>query len=264
MTTNNNSSASQIEIMTAGGALLGRILSRLIQHAQPGITPLELNQLALDLISKAGASPSFTTVPGYDWAICLNINSGVVHGIPTANLLVAGQLVSLDIGLIYRDYHVDMSESFIVSGAKSIPNAKIKKHLLQAGREVLNTAIKRAKAGRRIGHISQAIEQGFVHHNLQPIKTLTGHAIGRRLHQDPMIPQYLSSPISRTPRLIEGMTLAIEVIYSSGSSEMVVGSDNWTLSTKDTSLAGLFERTIVVTPSGGQIITPLPSANDFN
>lgn len=240
----------QLQAMRAGGKKLSRIRDELLVAIKPGISLSQLDILAETLITQTGGQPAFKQVPGYHWTTCINVNAGVVHGIPDSYILRQGDIVSLDIGLYYQGFYTDTSVSI---GVGQISPEAVR--FLQAGRVALKTAINTAKPGYHVGHISQALETSLRKYGYQPITTLTGHGIGRQLHQFPPIPGFLTGDITTTPKLEPGMTLAIEAIYTQGNPEVITEADGWTITTRDGKLAGLFEETVAVTPSHPLVLT---------
>ncbi len=244
----------EIEIMKVGGQRLAEVMRKSLALVKPGIALSQINQKVEELILKKGGRPSFKMVPGYRWASCLNVNQGVVHGIPNGYCLKEGDFLSLDIGFRFKGFHTDMSRTIKVSGEKD-KNQDDK--FLKAGRRALKKAIEAARAGNHVGHLSQAMEKELRGAGLSPIEVLTGHGVGRKLHEAPPIPCLLVGSIKLTPKLEAGMTLAIEVIYAQGSPEVILKSDNWTIETTDGKLAGLFEDTIAIQAGKPLVLTAL-------
>ena len=242
----------EIEIMKEGGQRLAQVMKETLAVVKPGMALSQINQLMEELILKKGGQPSFKMVPGYHWASCLNVNQGVVHGVPGDYRLKENDFLSLDIGLVFKGFHTDMSRTIKVSREKSKGQAD---EFLEVGRRALKKAIETARAGHHIGHLSQAMEKEIRKAGFSPIEVLTGHGVGRKLHEAPPIPCLLLGSIELTPRLEAGMTLAVEVIYAQGSPEVVLATDNWTIETADGQLAGLFEETIVIQPGKPLILT---------
>jgi len=245
----------EIKVMKEGVKRLRRILRRVLNKAKPGIRLSQLDRLAESLIEKQKGLPSFKMVPGYKWATCINVNQGVVHGIPDNYRLKENDVISIDMGMKFGGLNVDEAWTILVQSANLRPELRSreckvqseeKKKFLEAGKKALKAAIRVAKAGNRVGHISLAIEKEIKKSGLSPIQALTGHGVGRKLHEEPKIPCYLQEKIVVTPLLKPGMTLAIEVIYSKGSPELILKNDGWTLETADGSLAALFEKTVFV------------------
>jgi len=243
----------QIQTMKEGGRKLAYVLQQVLQEAKPGVALWQLDSLAEELIKKQGGEPSFKTVRGYHWATCININEGVVHGIPGKYQLKEDDLVSLDVGILYQGLHTDMSRTVRV---KEQEGRRAKEdEFLKAGERALKKAIAVAKAGKRVGHISQAIEKEIRQAGFSPVEVLTGHGVGKKLHEDPLIPCLLLGGIEQTPLLKNGMTLAIEVIYAQGKPEVVLADDNWTIETADGKLSGLFEDTIAILQNQTLVLT---------
>jgi len=241
--------AKEIGLMREGGRKLAGVLDQVLRAVKPGVSLKELDQLAESLVKKQGGKPSFKMVKGYHWATCININQGVVHGVPGNYRLRNGDFVSVDIGMFYKGLHTDMARTIPVQTKNDI--------FLKTGEKALKKAIKATKPGNRVGHISKAIEKEIKKAGFSPVKALTGHGVGKKLHEDPQIPCFLKGKIERTSQLKLGMTLAIEVIYTQGKPDVVLAPDGWTVKTADGKLAGLFEDTVVVTAKGGKVLTKL-------
>lgn len=237
--------------MTTGGAMLGRVRAALYEYAQVGVSPSEIEAHARKLIKAEGAELSFTKVPGYSWATCINLNDGVVHGIPTSTTpLKNGDLLTVDVGVYYKGYHTDAAFTKVVGTASP---AQIR--FLKAGMEGLKKAISAVKPGNYIGDISAAMDTTVKKYGYSCTKELTGHGVGRELHEEPMISNVIVCPREKTPRIKVGSTLAIEIIYVEGEPSLVMGVDNWTISTKDGKMAAVHEETVVVTDDGCSILT---------
>jgi len=255
MTKFNLKSEEQIRIMAEGGKKLSWIRNHLISKIKPGIKTIELENLAQKEILKAGGEPSFKTVKGYNWATCVSINDEVVHGIPGERIIQEGDVIGIDIGLLYKGFHTDTAWTVLVKSEKLKVKSETER-FLRVGEKTLEEAIRIVKPGGRIGQISQVIEQNIKKAGYSPVKVLTGHGVGRELHEEPPIPQFLQGRIDLTPEILPGMTLAIEVIYNLGTSEVVLKSDGWTIVTEDGKISGTFEKTIAVSQNGVIILTP--------
>jgi methionyl aminopeptidase len=249
----------EIAIMTEGGKKLGLVMKEVLAGVEPGVMLSTLDKLAESLIIKAGGQSSFKMVKGYHWATCININQGVVHGIPGDYRIKSGDLFSVDIGLYYRGFHTDMARTVWMQNPKScLPAGRpdiLNPNFLEAGEKALKEAIRVVKQGNYLGQISRAIEQVIRQAGYEPVKELTGHGVGKNLHEEPMIPGFLAKDIRETPILKTGMTLAIEVIYAQKKPDLVIKDDGWTIETEDGSLAGLFEDTIAISGCGIQNLT---------
>lgn len=242
--------SKKLEAMREGGKKLAEIRDRVTATVRPGVKLMELDRLAEILIDQSGGEAAFKRVPGYRWATCINVNAGVVHGIPDDYEIKPGDVVSVDVGLYYQGYYTDTATS-VAAGKGSQATARF----LQAGKQALIQAVGAARARRRVGHISQAIEAIIKAYGYQPVQALTGHGVGRSLHEPPAIPGWLGGDVAATAELKTGMTLAIEVIYAQGSPEVVREADGWTVRTADGQLAGLFEKTVVVTEGEAEVLT---------
>ena len=240
----------EIAIMREGGKKLGTILEDLLEFSAPGIVLMDIEKRACDLIEKAGAAASFKTVPEYSWATCLNVNEVVVHGIPTPYVLKEGDILTIDIGLIYKGFHTD------TAGTKIIGSSKKNERFLAIGKLALSRGIAASVIGNRVGNISKVVQETIEGAGYSIVKSLVGHGIGRDLHEEPQIPNYLRGAIENTPLLQEGMTIAIEPIYAMGRGEIVYQNDDgWTLATRDRSLTSVFEHTLAITKDGPVILT---------
>lgn len=242
----------EIEIMREGGKRLAWVCKQVLREVKPGVKLAELDLFAEALIKKQDGLPSFKTVKNYRWATCINLNQGVVHGIPDETRIKVGDLASLDLGMLYQGFHTDMARTVRIKNSEfRIKNSEF----LEVGKKALKAAIQKARPGNRVGDISAAIEREIRQAGFRPVKTLTGHGIGRQLHEQPPIPCFFKGKVNKTPRLRQGMTLAIEVIYVQGNPDLIIKNDNWTMETADGSLAGLMEDTIAVTAKGPLVIT---------
>lgn len=244
-------SGEEIRIMIEGGKRLKKVMSDLRRQVKSGMTTKQIDQIANNLIKKAGGEASFKTVKNYHWATCLSINNQVVHTPPTARILKEGDLLTIDIGVYYQGFHTDYAETFSIGQA----NDKQSEKFLQVGRETLIKAINQFKENNHLGQLSQAIEKGIRGHGYSVIKQLTGHGIGKRLHEDPYILGYLDRPINQTLIIKKGLVVAIEVIYAQGGENVNLEKDPWSLATEDGSLAACFEHTVAITNQGSLILT---------
>lgn len=243
--------------MKEGGKKLGIILEKLLAYLQPSVSLLEIEDLANRLINQDGGEASFRTVSGYKWATCLCVNEAVVHGVPNAYILQEGDILTIDVGFLFKGFHTDTAWTKIVHSKTSQEQNKLKELFLKIGEEALWKAIDQAKVGNRIGHISHAI-QDVVERvgGYKIVRTLVGHGIGKSLHEAPQVPGVPKGTIDSTPLLEKGMTIAIEVIYAMGKSDVVYNNqDGWTISTRDKSLSAVFEHTIAITENGPLILT---------
>jgi methionyl aminopeptidase len=239
----------EIKIMAEGGKKLASVKKALAEAVKANVAASDIEKLAVERIEALGAKPSFMMVPGYKWATCVNVNDGIVHGIPDSKLIFKeGDLVSVDVGLFYKGFHTDTSFSVVIGN-----NPKLTK-LLETGRSSLKKAISNARVGKKLGDISKAMEEGLEKDGYSPIEALVGHGIGRNLHEDPMIPCYTGYP-GDDFKLPEGAVLAIEIMYTTGSPSVKTDRDGWTIRTRDGKISALFEETVAVTKDGPFVLT---------
>ncbi|MBI3954495.1 type I methionyl aminopeptidase [Candidatus Collierbacteria bacterium] len=239
----------KLQAMKEGGKLLGRIKSQLVKRVMPGLTGVEIDSLADELIRKANGEPSFKSVRGYHHATCITVNSGIVHGIPNHHLFQPSDLITIDLGLIYQGYHTDTS---VTVGLP--PLSKDTANFLTKGKVALAKAIGEALPGNTIYQVSQAMQKEIESGGFSVIRDLTGHGIGRHLHEPPHIPCF-ADPSQKNLLIKKGQALAIEVMYSMGDYRLKTEADGWTLSTKDNSLSAMFEETVFITETGNLVLT---------
>ncbi len=244
-------SDEEMEIMTEGGKKLGAIKKELASKVREGVNALEIELLAQKLIKKEGGKPSFMMVPGYSWATCVNINEGLVHGIPKKEVVFKkGDVVSIDVGMFYRGFHTDTSITIAVEPEKETEK------FLEAGKTALRKAIQVCRPGKNIFDISSEIEGTIKKAGYTPIKALVGHGVGRELHEEPAIPCFVpDNPKLINPKIEAGMVLAIEIMYTHGNPDIEIGKDGWTISVADGKISALFEETVAVHSAGPFVLT---------
>jgi methionyl aminopeptidase len=249
----NLKTSQEVALAAESGKILGRIMGEVFKKIKPGLNTLEINDWIEEKIIRSKAKASFKLVPGYHWAACIGVNDEVVHSIPRKDKIIKkGDLLKIDAGVYWKGFHSDASWTVLVGDSKfDIENSKF----LEAGKMALKKAIQQARPGNRIGHISQAIQQTIEKAGYSPVKVLTGHGIGRKLHEEPFIPGVLKGKIEKTEPILPGMLLAVEVIYNQGKAEVIMENDGWTISTKDGKMSGLFEETIAVGENGPLTLT---------
>ena len=244
----------EIEIMHQAGKILAETLYEVLAYAKPGVSELELDALAEKLIRSKGAVPGFQLVPGYKHTICVATNDVVVHGIPTDYKLKEGDVIGIDCGAYLNGFHSDMAETIYIGEKTTMPESV--KIFLQTGKQAMLNGIAAVRPGNHVGNVSQAIQLEVEKHGFSVVRSLIGHGVGKELHEDPEVPGYLDVAMKKTPRLVPGMTIAVEVIYNQGKPDvMYSGVDDWTIKTADGTLGGLFERTVVVTETGVALLT---------
>ena len=240
----------EIKTMAEGGRRLGRIKKALEEKIGEEVRASDMEELAVDLIEKEDGKASFKMVPGYSYVTCVNVNEGLVHGIPTSNVVFKkGDLVSIDVGMFYKGFHTDTSFSVGVA-----PGAEVQR-FLEVGKKALEKAVDAARSGKHIYDISKAIEGTVMGAGYSPIRALVGHGVGRELHEEPQIPCFVPGKIEDSAEIKPGTVLDIEVMYALGVPDVVQMSDGWTIAMCDGKISGLFEETVAVLASGPQIIT---------
>ncbi|HSX39469.1 MAG TPA: type I methionyl aminopeptidase [Candidatus Saccharimonadales bacterium] len=236
----------EIKVMLEGGKISTMALRGVLSAIKPGVTLLALDTIAHDILVQNNAKPSFTTVDDYKFTTCINVNDGIVHGLPNGYKIKSGDLVSIDLGALYKGFHTDLSYTVEVNSSKE-------QKFLNTGRLALDLAIAQAKVGNHMGDISSAIQKKVENAGYTVSRDLVGHGVGRELHEDPYVPGYGSS--GKGVLLKEGMVLAIEVLYEKGDPEIVVDFDGWTIRTADGSLSALFEASVAITKDGPLVLT---------
>jgi methionyl aminopeptidase len=240
----------EIQTMLEGGKRLARVKKALAEAVKPGVSSLDIENLAVKLIKEEGAEGSFNKVPGYSWVTCICVNEQLVHGIPKKDVIFKnGDLVSVDVGLYYKGFHTDTSISVGIN--LSPDNQKF----LNIGQNALEKAIRAAQVGNYIYDISEAIESTIEGAGYTTIKALVGHGVGRELHEEPQIPCFVPGRVQDSPKIVPGMMLAIEVMYAQGSDRVEVLPDGWTIAMRDGKMSGLFEDSIAVTTKGPIVLT---------
>jgi len=248
-------SPRELELMRQAGRIVAEVLVMLGDKVGPGVTTAELNAAADALIRQRGATPSFKGYHGFPASICTSVNTEVVHGIPSKKrVLREGDLISVDVGAIYKGYHGDAAVTWCIG----TPTPE-QKRLLEVTQQALDAGIAQAHAGNRLWDIIRAIETTARAAGYDVLHNYQGHGIGREMHEDPGIPNSLSDPRGRPANVLlrPGMTLAIEPMVVVGNGEPKVLSDNWTVVTADGTLSAHFEHTIAITNGTADILTRL-------
>ena len=241
--------AREIELMRIAGEIVALAHQEVQKNIVPGVSTLELDKIAYNVIVSHGARPSFKGYNGFPGSICASINEVVVHGIPKAStILKEGDIVSIDIGACYKGYHGDSAVTY--------PVGKISQedqNLMDVTLKALYKGLEFAKPGNRLSDISSAIGNYAKSFGYGVVEDFTGHGVGRNLHEDPVIPNYGIPNMG--PVLQQGMTLAIEPMINAGTKNVKVCSDGWTTITRDKKKSAHFEHTILITNDGYEILT---------
>jgi len=239
----------EIASMREAGRIVGIILRELSEAVRPGVKTMAFEALARKRCADFKVKPAFLGMYGFPFALCCSVNEEVVHGFPSERVLVDGDLVSFDMGVVYGGFYGDAATTVPVgevNGAKG--------HLLAVTRQSLKEGIDQALAGNDLYDISRAVQKYVEGQGLSVVRRFVGHGIGRKLHEKPEIPNFEPMDAPRIP-LQPGMVLAIEPMVTAGGPDVEVLSDNWTAVTKDRSLSAHFEHTVAVTKNGPRILS---------
>jgi methionyl aminopeptidase len=242
-------SPAEIERMARAGALVAETIAHVGERVEPGITTLELDNVAERFIRSSGGVPTSLGYKGYPRAICISVNDVVVHGIPDGRVIEEGDLITIDVGVTLGGAIADSAYTFAVGEIDAES-----RRLLDVCQDALAAGIGEARLGNRIGDISHAVQTIVEGAGFSVVKSLVGHGVGRHYHEDPHVPNF-GEP-GRGPRLSEGMTIAIEPMITMGRPEVWLAEDGWTISTSDGSRAAHFEHTVAILPEGPRILTP--------
>ncbi len=237
-------SEEELSLMRQSGHLLAQVHEVLHDALKPGISTLELDAIGEETIRKFGGIPNCKGYEGYPASVCISVNDEVVHGIPKAEtILKEGDIVTFDTGLIYKGYHSDAARTW---GVGKISEEAQK--LIDVTKQSFFEGIKYAKAGGRLYDISKAIDRYIKPYGYGIVRELTGHGIGKELHEEPYIPNYRQ--LRRGIKLLPGMTLCVEPMITMGKRKIAFLDDDWTVVTLDGSIAAHYENTIAITPNG--------------
>lgn len=242
-------SEREIELMREAGRILAIVHEELEKFVRPGISTLDIDKKANEIIRSYGCIPSFLNYNGFPASICVSINEQVVHGIPNKNtFLKDGDIVSLDAGVIYKGYQSDAARTLAI-GEVTEEAAK----LIEITKQSFFEGIKYAKAGNHLNDISGAIQDYVESFGFSVVRDLVGHGIGKNLHEEPQIPNFRQK--RRGIRLEAGMTLAIEPMVNAGRYDVYWEDDDWTVVTDDGSLSAHYENTILITEGEPEILS---------
>lgn len=247
-------SAREIELMAQGGAILAATHAAMRRAVRPGVTTWELDRIAEEFIREhAGATAAFKGLYGFPGSVCISVNQEVVHGIPSRKrALVEGDLVSLDFGVKYEGYFTDAAVTLPVGEVDAAS-----RRLLDVTERALHAGIAAATVGNHVGDIGHAVQGVVEPEGFGIVRELVGHGVGTGPHEEPQVPNY-GKP-KRGPKLLAGMTLAIEPMVNAGSAKTRTMPDKWTVVTVDGKRSAHFEHTIAITDDGPRILTALPA-----
>lgn len=244
----NVKSSRDLQLMREACIISARALRLGGEAVQPGVTTGEIDRLIRQYIEKMGAKPSFLGYGGFPASACISINETVIHGIPGNRVIREGDIVSIDVGAQLNGFHGDNAATFAAGKVTAEARA-----LMDATRESLYEGIKAATAGNRVGDIGAAVQRYVEMRGYSVVRQFVGHGVGTHLHEDPSVPNF-GTP-GRGPKLLPGMTLAIEPMVNAGTHEVSILGDGWTTVTRDGRLSAHFEHTVAITPDGPVILT---------
>lgn len=242
-------SRTEIEKMRIAGKITGDALKLIEEHIKPGVSTAYLDKIAYDFITSKGATPSFLHYNGFPASICASPNDWVVHGIPGKDIILSeGDIISIDMGACMNGYHGDAARTFAVG--KISDEAQ---RLIDVTKQSFFEGIKYAVHGGKLGDVSAAIQEYVEKHGYSVVRDLVGHGIGKKLHEDPSVPNF--GHWGKGVKLAQGMTLAIEPMVNAGEYDVCVLDDDWTVVTEDGSLSAHYENTILIGKSDCEILT---------
>lgn len=243
----------EVELIRQGGRILAEVLQKLVERIRPGLSTAEIDRFVREEFDRRGVRPSFLGYRGFPAAVCVSVNEEIVHGIPGRRVLEEGDIVSIDLGLIYKGYQADAA--ITVGVGKISPEAE---RLIRTTEEALMAGIRAAKAGARLGDVSWAIQSYAESRGYSVVREYVGHGIGREMHEEPPVPNYGRPGTGIVLR--KGMVLAIEPMLVVGGWRTRVLDDGWTVVTADGTLAAHAEHTVAITNGEAEILTMLDGA----
>ena len=242
---------AQIAKMRHAGALTAEVLREVARRVEPGVRTIDLDDAAERLIRAKGAEPLFKGYRGYPYTLCVSVNEEVVHGMPGQRELQSGDIVSVDVGVRLDKWCGDSAVTLLVGEVSGEANA-----LVQNAREALERAVAAMAPGVRLSAVSQAIQTCAESRGYSVVRQFTGHGIGREMHEDPQVPNYVSDALLKNDVVLEpGLVLAIEPMLNLGAKDVKVKKNKWTVVTRDGKRSAHVEHTIAVTPEGHDVLT---------
>lgn len=250
-------SGAEVDGLREAGSLAASVLRQCGEKVAPGVTTGEIDQLAADLIRELGCKSAFLGYKGFPGTICISVNEEVVHGIGGARELLEGDIVKIDVGIVTPD-------GWIGDNAKTVAVGAIREEadrLMAATEESLHSAIRQATEGNLLSNLCASVEESVQQEGYTVVKQFVGHGVGRRLHEEPQVPNYwdrdeMKQRRFKNPRLQAGMVLAIEPMVNAGEDGVLILEDGWTVVTSDRKLSAHFEHTVLVTGGAPEILTP--------
>ncbi len=241
-------SQQEIELMRRAGKITAAARALAGEMVTPGVTTQEIDKAVFRFIKSQGATPSFLHYQGYPASVCISVNDEIIHGIPGPRVLREGDIVSIDVGAFKDGFHGDCAATF--------PCGKISeeaKRLIAVTRQSFFEGLKFAREGYRVPDISRAVQTYVEQNGFSVVREYVGHGVGREMHEAPEVPNYVES--RQRPRLLRGMTIAVEPMVNAGGAGICVMSDGWTVKTADGSLSAHYENTILITDGEPELLT---------
>jgi len=247
----NRKTQREIEMMRSAGKIAAEARFIAGKMVQVGATTQSINKAVHDFIKGQGAKPAFLGYRDFPASICISINDEVIHGIPSGRKLIKGDIVSIDIGVIKDGFVGDCAATFIAGECS--PESE---RLIKTTRECFYKALEKAKAGNRVSDISRAIQQHAESNGYSVVREYVGHGVGKKVHEAPEVPNFIEVPRKKAdPRLVSGMTIAVEPMVNEGEAEIRVQGDGWTVVTADGKKSAHYENTILITENEPEILT---------
>ena len=244
-------SPAEIERMRQAGKITAAARAIAGEMVIPGVTTQEIDKRVHDFIISKGAVPAFLNYNGFPKSLCISVDEEVIHGIPGDRMLQEGEIVSIDVGAVYNGYIGDCAATYCAGSC-----SEEAKRLIEVTKQSFFEGIKLAREGNRVSDISRAVQAYVEANGFSVVREFVGHGVGARLHEPPEIPNYVESPRrGADPRLVKGMTLAVEPMINSGGAAIRILRDGWTVVTADKSLSAHYENTILITDGEPEILT---------
>lgn len=248
-------SAEEVELIRASAQMVSKTLAEVAKVIGPGVTTLELNNLAESFIRDNGGIPAFLNFHGFPYSLCISLNDQVVHGFPGKHVLVEGDLVSVDCGVILNKYYGDSAFTFAIGEVDETT-----KTLMRVTRECLDKGIEKAIVGMRVGDIASAVQEHAEKHKFGVVKELVGHGVGLELHEKPEVPNY--GKRGTGIKLEEGMVIAIEPMINAGRAGIKFWDDGWTVSTIDGKPSAHYEHTVAIKKGKADVLSTFSYVDD--
>jgi len=243
-------SRDEIAIMRDAGRIVAEVLQIIVERLRPGLVEKELDEIVRREFKKRKVVPVFLGYQGYPATVCVSVNDEIVHGIPGDREIADGDVVSIDLGCVHKGF---VADSALTVGVGNVSPAALR--LIDVTREALNRGIGAARAGARLGQIGAAIQTYVEGEGFSVVREYVGHGVGRQMHEDPQVPNYVVGDPETGPVLKEGMVIAIEPMVNAGDWRTKRDPDNWTVRTLDGSLSAHFEHTLAVRDGEAEVLT---------